>query len=170
MFAWSDGPTTESQFAHRVYLPIQRRGLLPMPTPTPTRTPTPTATPTRTPTPTPTPRTNPPPPDGVNVACRTYSMAQMCAWVSDGYPRQNTEVTVLGRLYIAGSPVAGATMHTVWHYSSTTSTETCVTDAEGIGRCTRNIGRAKRNYTVWVDVTIRYQGADYEAQTHFTPQ
>lgn len=200
LFAGSVSPQTGAPPTYRVYLPNQRKGVLPTPTSTPTatstptrtptytptptatrtptrtptptatQTPTPTRTPTRTPTPTATPRPNPPPPNGINVECRTYHLAQICAWVSDGYPRQYTSVTVLGRLYVAGSPAVGATMETVWHFRTTTTTVTCQTGSDGIGRCTHNIGRATPNYTVWVDVTIRHQGADYMAQTHFTPQ
>ncbi len=55
-------------------------------------------------------------------------------------------------------------------YRTTTNTQDGLTDTEGIGRCTRNIGRATPNYTVWVDVLIRYQHNEYGARTHFTPR
>jgi hypothetical protein len=166
-------------YTYRTYLPMQCREWRPprptptsTPTPTPIRTPTPTrtATPTHTPTPTPTPRPNPTPPNGTNLMCRLYGPAQICAWVSDGHPEQNSNVTVLGRLYVAGFPAVGAPMHTVWYYRTTTNTQDCLTDAEGIGRCTRNIGRATPNYIVWVDVLIRYQDVEYGTRTFFTPR
>lgn len=135
---------------------------------TPTATVTPTATPTSTPTRTPTAtatRTNPTPPSGANVDCRTNGAAQICAWVSNGSPSQHANVTVYGRLYQGGSPVVSASMHTTWHYKTTTPTEDCTTGYDGIGSCTRNIGNASKGYRVWVDVTI----SGYYASTSFTP-
>jgi len=170
-------------YTYRTYWPMQcREWRPPRPTPTPTPTPTstrtptatptrtPTPTPTRTPTPTPTPRPNPTPPNGTNLMCRLYGLAQICAWVSDGHPEQHSNVTVFGRLYVAGFPAVGAPMHTVWYYRTTTNTQDCLTDTEGIGRCTRNIGRATPNYIVWVDVLIRYQDVEYGTRTFFTPR
>ena len=146
-------------------------------TPTPTPTSTPTNTPTSTPSPTATsgPTITPtpiPPPTGTNVNCRDYSnpTAQICAWVSNGSPSQNSNVTTFGRLIVNGSPVAGAQMHTVWHYKTTSPTEDCITGSDGIGRCTRNIGRATTGYQVRVDVEITHAGTRYTSSTSFTPQ
>lgn len=156
-----------------IYLPVIARPARPSPTPTATPTSTLTPTPTTTHTPTPTPTgapTAPPTPTGANVSCTEYAGAvQMCSWVSHAYPSQRTTVTVYGRLISAGLPVAGAPMHTVWHYKTTTPTEDCTTGADGIGRCSRNIGSATKGYTVQVDVTITHQGQSYRATTHFTP-
>lgn len=136
------------------------------PTPTATRTSTPSATPTRTPTATPTP----PAPPGVNVDCRTVGVVQVCASVSNGNPQRYTNVTAYGRLIVAGAPVAGAPVHTTWHFRTTTQTEDCVTGSDGVGHCTRNIGGASAGYRVNVDVRVTYQGSYYTAYTWFTPQ
>jgi hypothetical protein len=135
------------------------------PTHTPTSTPLPTATATRTPTrmPTATATTVPtaaptaiPTPTGANATCQNVAAAQICAWVSDATPRQYSDVTTFGRLIINGSPVSGAQMKTTWNYRTTTSYEDCVTNTNGIGRCTRYISSATVGYTVRVDVEIRH--------------
>jgi hypothetical protein len=149
------------------------------PTHTPTSTPLPTATASRTPTRTPTatattvPTAAPtaiPPPSGANVTCREYANAQICAWVSDATPRQYSDVTTFGRLIINGSPVSGAQMKTTWNYRTTTSYEDCVTNTNGIGRCTRWISSATVGYTVRVDVEIRHGNNTYNTNTSFTPR
>lgn len=155
-----------------VYLPCVVRSAGPSPTPTATGTPSPTPTITYTPTAT---RTATPTamstPSGANVSCNEYAgSVQICAWVSNGDPSQYTTVTVYGRLMIAGSPVTGVAMHTVWHYKTTAPTEDCATGSDGIGRCSRNIGGATKGYTVTVDVTITHQGSAYSASTRFTPR
>ena len=94
----------------------------------------------------------------------------MCAWVSNGAPKQNTNVTVYGRLYVWGVAISNATMTTVWHYKTTDPIETCTTGSDGIGRCTRNIGRAAVGYEVVVDVSIESSGRQYESATSFEPQ
>ena len=94
----------------------------------------------------------------------------MCAWVSNAEPRQNSNVTVYGRLYFWGSPISNATMTTVWHYKSTDATEMCTTGTDGIGRCMRNVGRATVGYKVVVSVTIVHAGEKYDERTWFTPQ
>jgi hypothetical protein len=143
-----------------VYLPFIARPALPTSTPTATPTQTPTATPT-----------TPAPPTGDNVHCEDYAgSVQVCAWVSNGSPSQYSTVTVSGRLMSAGVPIAGAPMHTVWHYMSSTATEDCVTGSDGIGRCSRNISRATKGYKVTVNVTITYQSSTYSTYTSFTPQ
>ena len=133
--------------------------------PTPTDTATPTATPTVTPAPTP----QPPPPPGVNIDCQVAGVVQACASISNGSPPRYTNVTAYGRLIINGAPVAGASVHTTWHYRTTTPTEDCTTGNDGIGHCTRNIGGAASGYRVSVDVRISYQGALYGVYTWFRP-
>ena len=158
-----------------IYLPLViGSSALPTPTDTatPTATPTVTATATVTPTTTatPTPTASPPAPPGENVDCRTLGIVQVCAAISNNTPQRYTNVTAYGRLYAAGAPVVGAAVHTTWHFRTTTPTEDCETETDGIGHCTRNIGGASTGYRVNVDVRITYQGNNYTARTWFTPQ
>lgn len=105
-----------------------------------------------------------------NLSCQVHpGQVEVCAGVSNSRPSRNSTVTVYGRLLSVGSPVAGAPMHTVWHYRTTTQTEDCLTGSDGIGLCSREIGSATPGYTVQVDVTITYQDRDYGASTAFTP-
>ena len=79
-------------------------------------------------------------------------------------------MTVYGRLIVGAAAISGAGEHTVWHYRSTTPTEDCITGADGIGHCTRNIGGASSGYQVDVDVDITHGGSVYHAETWFTPE
>lgn len=142
----------------------------PTETATPTYTPTPTATLTATPTTTPTATPTPAAPPGVNVDCRVTGIVQVCASISSANPQRYTNVTAYGRLIVAGAPVAGAPVHTVWHFRTTTQTEDCTTGADGVGHCTRSIGGASAGYRVNVDVRVTYQGSNYTASTWFTPE
>jgi hypothetical protein len=106
-----------------------------------------------------------------NESCRAYSgYVQVCAGVSDSSPNQDSIVTVYGRLTDMGTSVAGAPMHTIWHYKTTTQIEDCTTGLDGIGSCSRNIAKATKGYPVQVDVTITYNGSSYGATTFFTPR
>jgi hypothetical protein len=137
----------------------------PTPLPSPTATATPLASPTNTPQPSPTPTTQPP--AGDNVVCQTFGSQQLCAWVSNGTPPRFSQVTVFGRLYQNGSPVAGQQMFTTWNYATTTPTcDTGVTGANGIASCTRSIGGATAGFQVNVDVEI----SGHEVTTWFVPQ
>ncbi|MCZ7568847.1 MAG: hypothetical protein M5U01_09700 [Ardenticatenaceae bacterium] len=152
----------------RSYLPILFK---PWATPTrlPTFTPEPTATwpPTWTPEPQVTPTTTPvPPPSGDNVVCRQDGAAQLCAWVSDGAPRQYSNLTVYGRLLVNGAGQYGQPMNTTWHYRTTTSACSGTTGSSGIASCTRGISRATLGYRVDIDVSI----GGYQATTWFVPR
>lgn len=151
--------------------PTATTTVVPTTTPTPSKTPTattvpsPTNTPTRTPTAAPT-NTPPPAPGGDNVVCKQYGAAQLCAWVLDGTPPQNSNVTVYGRLLVNGGDQSGQTMNTAWHYKSTTSYCDGLTDGGGVASCTRGIGRATLGYTVNIDVRI----SGYQVRTWFVPE
>ena len=91
--------------------------------------------------------------------------------VSNATPTQNTTVTVTGRLVdVKGNGIAGATMHTVWHYKS--AEPTCdggPTDASGSATCGRDISRATKGFQVVIDVTFTLGGQNYQTSTSFTP-
>ncbi len=135
------------------------------PTATWTATPSDTATATHTPSPTltstPTPTRSPTP----------VPQYEARAWVSNSSPYQYTTVTVYGQLLLGGQGVSGATMHTVWHYKTTTSyCDGGPTGSTGMASCSRYISGASRGYTVVIDVTMSYAGNTYTAQTSFTPR
>jgi hypothetical protein len=136
--------------------------VVPPPPPVPTATqvpaPTSTASPTATSTPiTPTSTSTSTPSSSVSVTAR----------VSNAYPPRYSTVTVYGQLTGAG---AGVTMNTTWHYKTTTSSCSGVTDGSGLASCSRDIGGATAGYFVSIDVSFSYGGRIYVAQTGFTPQ
>lgn len=95
---------------------------------------------------------------------------QFTASVSDSAPRDNTTVTVSGKLLRNGSGVAGATMIATWHYKTTTSE--CAGGAsvgDGLMSCSRFISRATPGFTVRIEVRASYQGRTFTATTSFTP-
>jgi hypothetical protein len=118
------------------------------------------------PTSTPTPAPSDTPPAGANVVCQHSGGAEICAWVAQGNPRQNSTETVYGRLVVGGVPQAGRPMNTTWHYKTTVSSCTGTTGADGVAACSRSIGRASLGYRVNVDVVID----GYAATTWFVPQ
>lgn len=126
---------------------------------------TPTVAPTRSPTVPATMAPTGPPPAGANVVCRDAGTTQICAWVSNGTPAQNSSVTVYGRLFAGGGGVSGARMVATWHYKTTTPTCEGVTGSGGVASCTRDIGRATKGYRV--DVVVAING--YTATTFFVP-
>jgi len=142
-------------------------------TPVPTDTPHPTQTSTQTSTPTPTliptstqiPVTTAPQPTSPPVAA-----CEITAWVNDESPAQRQHVYVYGKLICDGQPIASAPMHVVWHYKSTAESCDGVTDETGTAVCERSIGGASKGYYVQLDVTITYNGQNYDASTGFTPQ
>jgi competence protein ComEC len=151
-----------------VYFPFLSKPLLEMTaTPLPTlETPTPLGSGTPTPSLTPNSTTvTPPPPDGANVRCLSVDAAQICGWVSDGSPARGATVTVYGRLIVDNSPLTGQTMTATWKFKSTASDCSAITDAGGVGSCSRSIGSATLGYQVNVTISI----AGYSVTTWFTP-
>jgi len=93
------------------------------------------------------------------------------ASISDPSPHRNERVTVAGRLVDAsGNGIAGVPMTATWHYKTTNSQCTGVTDSDGRASCVRDISSATVGYQVTVDVVFVYNGTTYSAQTSFTPQ
>jgi hypothetical protein len=121
------------------------------------------------PTPEPTQEPTQEPPDplpGKNEQCSSYGDAEICASVSNAAPKQNTNVTVYGRLIINGWAQPEKQMFTTWNYKTTSPTcNDGITNNDGIASCTRGIGRASIGYTVNIKVTID----GYEVTTSFTP-
>jgi hypothetical protein len=143
------------QFQNLIYLPLIMNLFPPTSTPIPSSTPVlSTNTPTMVPTPT-----------GSNVVCNTYNSTQICAWVSIANPSKNSTETVYGRLLINNIGQANQTMTTTWHYKSTSSTCSGITDTEGNASCSRSIGGATSGYQVNIDVSI----GGYTATTWFIP-
>lgn len=103
---------------------------------------------------------------GANMRCAQRDSVEMCASISHATPAQNTDVTVYGRLRLAGVPQSGQPMQTTWHFKSVTQVcNDSVTGADGVASCLRQIGRATVGYEVVVDVHI----AGYTTQTSFIP-
>ena len=106
------------------------------------------------------------------------SRYQGSANVSNANPHQNSRVTVYGglRRVGAGGPgqsVAGARMVATWHFRTRSSQCSDITDNEGRAECSRDIGRATKGYTVFIDVNfIEVATGDVLAETKisFTPQ
>lgn len=142
------------------------------PAPSPTVTPLPTATATPSPTVTPTP-TQPivgsaPAVDCLSAISTSGDVVQAC--VDDPMPALNSDVQVLGRLIVGGRIISGVEMKTSWRYEATTTFCNGVAGADGVARCTQNIGTATRNVTVVVTVNFTYNGRTYTTRADFTPQ
>lgn len=57
----------------------------------------------------------------------------------------------------------------VWHYKTTTPSESRTTNARGVAACTRYISGATAGYRVVITVTATYKGVTKTASTSFTP-
>jgi hypothetical protein len=90
------------------------------------------------------------------------------ASISNAYPAQYSTVTAYGRILVNGHGKAGVPMTATWHYKTTTSFCTGVSDGTGLASCSRRISRATAGFFVSVVVTFRYAGAP-AAYTGFTP-
>ena len=91
------------------------------------------------------------------------------ARISDAHPHHNERVTVTGTL--RGTKVAGATMTATWHYKTTTSTCTGLTNTKGVASCTRDISRATSGRAVAVTIRFTRAGATLASTaTSFTPR
>jgi len=108
-------------------------------------------------------------PVGAPAAFTTYTTT---ATVSNASPPQNSSVTVSGTLQSAGKPVAGIPMTATWHYKTTTSFCSRVTNAAGVASCMRRISRATKGYPVRVTLVFAPAGrmALGTVTTSFTPR
>lgn len=125
-----------------------RARVLPSPTfisgPTSTRAPTPT-----------------PPP--------TVSPIVVTVWVSDPNPEPGVDVQVYGRLLVNGKPAAGEGMVARWHFKGGSFVD-CVADTwvDGVAYCTENTYGLPADFTVRIEVFIRYNQVPYRATTELT--
>lgn len=104
--------------------------------------------------------------EGKNKVCtRPNDELELCAWVSDDKPAQNSTVTVTGVLLSYQRPRQGRTMIATWNYKTTTVTCTGTTNTAGAATCERQISQATSDFQVNVDVTID----GITATTFFTP-
>ncbi len=116
---------------------------------------------------------SPPPsaaPTATTVPTNKYTAS---ATVDKTTPHHNQTVTVQGTLRNAnGVGMAGAEMHTVWHYKTTDSgCDGGPTDANGAASCSRDISTASYGFQVRIDVTfVLPNGQTVQTNTSFTPQ
>jgi len=120
--------------------------------PPPTAIPRPTAT--RAPTSTPVP---------------TVAPILVTAWVSDPNPEPGVDVQVYGRLLVNGKPAAGEGMVARWHFKGGSFVD-CVADTwvDGVAYCTENTYGLPADFTVRIEVFIRYNQVPYRATTELT--
>src|SRR5438045_2226338 len=104
------------------------------------------------------------------------SRYQGSANVSNANPHQNSRVTVYGILALLenhlGHGVPGERMVTTWHFKSRNSQCSAITGDNGKAECSRDIGRATKGYTVFIDVAFVAVDTGHildEAKVSFTP-
>jgi len=100
------------------------------------------------------------------VQCYREGSVELCAWVSNQYPIQHSDVTVFGQFKVNDVAQAGQAMATMWHYKTVDSMCPGMTRLDGIAQCTRNISAATPRYIVTIEVSI----GGYIVATGFTPQ
>jgi hypothetical protein len=139
--------------------------MTPLPNSTATATWTPTATARNTPIPTETATTIP----ATATSTTSSQSVSVSASVSNASPTRNSTETVYGQITVNGQGVSGVQMNTAWHYKTTTSGCSGITDSTGTASCSRDISSATAGYTVAVSVSFAYNGLTYSTQTSFTP-
>lgn len=98
----------------------------------------------------------------------TVSPILVTAWVSDPNPEPGVDVTVYGRLFVNGKPVAGEGMVARWHMKG--RDVDCVGDTwvDGTAYCTENTYGHPSDFTIVIEVFIKYNQAPYRAATQLT--
>jgi hypothetical protein len=78
------------------------------------------------------------------------------------------DVTVYGRLLVNGQPVAGEGMVARWHMKG--RDVDCVGDTwrDGIAYCTKNTYGLPSEFTVVIEVFVKYNQVPYRAATQLT--
>lgn len=91
--------------------------------------------------------------------------------ISDASPAQNATVTVTGKLVDpSGQAVRHVLMHTLWHFQGPSVTCEAKTDANGLARCARQIGKQPVGFRVVIEVSFVVAGTTYQTMTAFTPR
>ncbi len=83
-------------------------------------------------------------------------------------PTQYDTLQITTRMSKDGLPIAGANIKTTWDYKTSRPECSAVSNAEGIGFCSRNIGSAILGFRVVVEVQYDYNGQGYRGETSFT--
>jgi len=136
---------------HIIYLPLIESNGEATAEPTATVTPTPTATPIA----------------GGNLQCRQEGNVEICAWISEAEPSQQSILTVYGRYLVDGSGIGSKHMLSAWHFKTGISgCDSGFTGSSGVAHCSRGIGSAEVGYQVNIDVTIE----GHTITTSFTPR
>jgi competence protein ComEC len=98
-------------------------------------------------------------------------LASVKASVDNKRPSYGEEVTVTVTCKDGdGEGLQGVKVVYVWHYKTSTPRETRRTDADGVASCTRDIGRATKNYRVKITITATYKGVTKKTTTSFVPR
>ena len=89
--------------------------------------------------------------------------------MSDPNPEPGVDVQVYGRLLVNGRPAAGEGMVARWHFKGGSFVD-CVADTwvDGVAYCTENTYGLPADFTVLIEVFIRYNQAPYRATTELT--
>lgn len=92
------------------------------------------------------------------------------ATVSDGTPKQGTRVTVKAKVRDSkGRPVVGLPVTFYWKHASKTIKLTAVTNSYGNAKCTRDLGKARAGYRVYVRAQTQSGGLNRSSTTSFVP-
>lgn len=99
----------------------------------------------------------------------TVAPILVTAWVSDPNPEPGVDVQVYGRLLVNGQPTAGEGMVARWHFKGGSFVD-CVADTwvDGVAYCTKNTYGLPADFTVRIEVFIRYNQVPYRATTELT--
>jgi len=99
----------------------------------------------------------------------TVAPILVTAWVSDPNPEPGVDVQVYGRLLVNGRPMAGEGMVARWHFKGGSFVD-CVADTwvDGVAYCTENTYGLPADFTVRIEVFIRYNQVPYRATTELT--
>ena len=99
----------------------------------------------------------------------TVAPILVTAWVSDPNPEPGVDVQVYGRLLVNGRPTAGEGMVARWHFKGGSFVD-CVADTwvDGVAYCTENTYGLPADFSVRIEVFIRYNQVPYRATTELT--
>ena len=91
--------------------------------------------------------------------------------LSEDRPRRGTVVSARVKVVnSSGKPVKGLPVTFTWKHKTGTYKIKAVTDAKGIARCSRDIGRSARGYRVRVSASMLSGGRTRSHSAYFTPR